>query len=537
MTCRLSLLLFPLILVACTSMSPAVAPATPVPPTPVPNLDAPIADGLRFLRGQYNPAYALLQESPDIGRHRYFLANDALLAAQVFHLFGEEALAAALEETLARYGVDGNGFVEAAWGVPIPWPPQLFEDPGSLVETRDEDMILTIRHEGPGYFSDWSGYSNLAFMAVHNELNLGNEQAARRLYEIETSTFDGRGFPDLAYQARDGVYETLGLAWGLYAAARLHVFGPVEQQILDRLLAQQDPEDGGFHTHFRPDADRLADPNVETTSVALLALAALQGRTVPGLDGGGPGAVDAAPSSGRPAPEIVLARAAGVAFLQSQYNPQVGLLRESPVVQPHRYWLATDNQLATYALTPLSPRLAVSVRAGLESFHAPGHGLVEALEGAAIDWPPHVESQKLVADLVLAQVWTEERRAGPVYPDWAEYADLALYGALDAANGGDRILAQKRFAQAMTLFDGVGFADRAQQTSDLYATYKLALALLVSRRLSMSPDDRLLPALLAKQGEDGGFITLYDRAGEPQGDANTETTSYALLALQALFDR
>jgi hypothetical protein len=38
--------------------------------------------------------------------------------------------------------------------------------------------------------------------------------SSRRLYEIELSTFDGHGFLDLAYHARDGVYETLGLAWG-----------------------------------------------------------------------------------------------------------------------------------------------------------------------------------------------------------------------------------------------------------------------------------------------------------------------------------
>ncbi len=46
------------------------------PTTPIPGLDAPIADGLRFLKGQYNPEYGLLQESPNIGRHRYYLNND-----------------------------------------------------------------------------------------------------------------------------------------------------------------------------------------------------------------------------------------------------------------------------------------------------------------------------------------------------------------------------------------------------------------------------------------------------------------------------
>lgn len=257
-------------------------PAAPpmAAPTPVAGLDAAIEQGLSFLRSQYDLALGLLEESPVIGANRYFLANDALLAVQVFRLYGEEELAAAVEKTLTRYGVTGNDFIEAAWGKPISWPPRHFEDPGTLVETVGDAQIFTISHNGPGYFSDWSGYSNLAFMAVHNELTLGNKETARRLYEIELSTFDGHGFPDLAYHARDGVYETLGLAWGVYAAGRLGAAAQLSVPMLEQLLAQQDPDTGGFHTHYRADADRLADPNVETTATALLALASLQGQSV-----------------------------------------------------------------------------------------------------------------------------------------------------------------------------------------------------------------------------------------------------------------
>lgn len=253
---------------------------TPIPPTPtpVPGMADATARGLAFLRGQFNPAYGLLQESPHIGAHRYFLANDALLARHVFRVYGQYELAERLGETLSRYGVSGNNFIEVAWGQVIPWPPKHFEDPGSLVEVRGEDQILTIRHEGPGYFYDWSGFSNLAFMAVHNELNGLHFEAARRLYLIEMGTFDGRGFPDLAYWRRNGVYETLGLAWGAYAAARLGM--EPDPRLVSTLLAQQDPETGGFHTHYSATEDRLADPNVETTSVVLLWLAMLEGREV-----------------------------------------------------------------------------------------------------------------------------------------------------------------------------------------------------------------------------------------------------------------
>ncbi|HXF60883.1 MAG TPA: hypothetical protein VNK95_04660 [Caldilineaceae bacterium] len=256
-------------------MSTTQPVSLPPPPSPPPYVtENAVQQALRFLHNQYNPELGLLQESPTIRPNNYFLANDALLAAYVLELWGEAALAQALRATLAKYHVSGNDFVDVAWGEAIPWPPKHFEDPGSLVETIGDAQIMTIRHDGPGYFSDWSGYANLAFMAVVNEINQGYLESARRLYEIEMSTFDGYGFPDLAYHAREGVYETLGLAWGVYAGAKLCV--PIERQMLDQLLRQQSPETGGVHTHFRATADRLADPNVETTAVTLLALKALQ---------------------------------------------------------------------------------------------------------------------------------------------------------------------------------------------------------------------------------------------------------------------
>jgi hypothetical protein len=283
-----------LFLTACTAAAPAPPQASPpdneltvnlpAPPPPPPDrLDAAIDAGLRFLEGQYNAELGLLQESPNIGAYRYFLANDALLAAHVFETMGDADLAATLRATLAAHGIDGNKFIEVAWGEPIPWPPLHFEDPGTRVEVQGDVRILTLIHDGPGYFYDWSAYSNLAFMAVLNELSQGYAESAARLFAMQMGTFDGYGFPDKAYHARDGHYETLGLALGALAAAKLCSELTLDSRaLIDQLLAQQSPETGGFHTHFRVDANQLADPNVETTSVALLALHVLsQGDCLP----------------------------------------------------------------------------------------------------------------------------------------------------------------------------------------------------------------------------------------------------------------
>lgn len=258
-------------------------------PTAVPGLDAPIADGLRFLKGQYNPAYGLLQESPDIGRYRYYLTNDNALAAHVFALYGEKEMADILRASLARYGYDRNGFVEVAWGEEIVWPPRHHSDESVEQKGPGECDFLDKEEAGPladcvmqethtdaiGHFYDWSSYANLAYMGVVNEYNASRLETARRLYEVKLADFDGQGFADAVFwEDRPDVYETLGLAWCLYAGALLGV--PVHEGVLAALLAQQNPETGGFHTHYRRDAPQLADPNVETTSLALLAFYRLQ---------------------------------------------------------------------------------------------------------------------------------------------------------------------------------------------------------------------------------------------------------------------
>lgn len=220
-----------------------------------------------FLMAQYDPAVGLLRESPEIGRHNFYLTNDNALAAHVLDLLGEKDMAATLRASLKAYGQESNGFIEAAWGQPIAWPPNHHED--VILRQVGEDRVLQETHDGPGYFYDWSAYSNLAFMATVNEENQGYHESASRLFEIQMGKFDGLGWQDKAYWDRGGIYEPLRLAWGLYAGAMIGK--PVPPTLVQSLLLRQGPS-GGSHTHYSSYEDRLADPNVETTCLALLAL-------------------------------------------------------------------------------------------------------------------------------------------------------------------------------------------------------------------------------------------------------------------------
>lgn len=283
------IIFFLLLLAACASDVPPPPPAPTPSPTPVPGLQPAVDAGLRFLAGQFDPAYGLLQESPAIGQHRYYLTNDNALAAYVLAQMGDAGLAQTLRRSLDRYGYRANNFVEVAWGEVIPWPPLHHSD--LVVQKLDQgvcdllnvdetepvgDCILQETHTPDlGVFYDWSSFSNLACMGAVNEVNQGNLDVARWLYRTQLSTFDGQGWADEAWRRRDGVYETIGLTWCLYAGALLGE--PVNEQALVQLLAQQNPISGGFHTHFRAGEPRLTDPNVETTSLALLALSTLSG--------------------------------------------------------------------------------------------------------------------------------------------------------------------------------------------------------------------------------------------------------------------
>ncbi|MEZ4638782.1 MAG: hypothetical protein R2856_28095 [Caldilineaceae bacterium] len=156
-----------LILTSCTSAQPAALLSTPTStPTPKPlsSLQPVIDAGVAFLIAQHDDELGLLEESPNIGAHRYFVTNDNALAAYVFEQTGQADLAVKIRTAMADFGPASNGFIEAAWGEVIPWPPKHFEDPGSLVATIGEDQIFDIRHEDRATY-DWSAYANLACMA------------------------------------------------------------------------------------------------------------------------------------------------------------------------------------------------------------------------------------------------------------------------------------------------------------------------------------------------------------------------------------
>jgi hypothetical protein len=227
------------------------------------------------------------------------------------------------------------------------------------------------------------------------------------------------------------------------------------------------------------------------------------------------------------------AAAKGRRFLGGLLDPALGLLPEYRGAKV--YWLYHDNYLAAKALARTDPDLARKIGATIRSHGTEESDKIEILFGEAKKPLPfrhyRLTEVKRVGDKVLkTEVAGEE-----VIRGWEQYADLLFLAALALAQT-DAKQARQHFEEGMRLWDGVGFKDRVTKRTGRYAVYKVALALLAATKLKLRPDEQpaLIERLLREQGEDGGWVTDYDERGRPLGRANVETTSLAILALDAL---
>lgn len=222
----------------------------------------------------------------------------------------------------------------------------------------------------------------------------------------------------------------------------------------------------------------------------------------------------------------------GVKFLAGQYDPLVGLLIASPLAE-HKGWLNTDNGLASMALDAVKAEgeFVQNIKNTRATYGNPRHGVIEVLAGEKISWPPHIPDQQVVNGLV----WNETRLSGSLMNDWSEYTDLAIYAALNAFNKDEIEKAKKLYNDAVSIFDGFGFPDKAFQDDTepekRYANFKLALAVNAGIKIGEKFNPEILKRLHMMQAEDGGFTTLSTAKDGAIGDANVETTSHTLMAL------
>ena len=217
-------------------------------------------------------------------------------------------------------------------------------------------------------------------------------------------------------------------------------------------------------------------------------------------------------------------------FLAGLLDPDLDLLPEFR--GSRTYWLYHDNYLAAAVLQRSHPEVAARIRAAIARDGVTESGKIEIVLGeskAALPFRRYelVEVRRQGEKILKTEVVTAE-----VFADWQSYADLLLLASLAEK---DKAAASGHFALARGMWDGRGFADAVVPGAGRYASYKLALALLAARRKGFDfPEAAAVrTALLACQHADGGIITDYTADGRRVGFANVETTSLAVLALEA----
>lgn len=236
-----------------------------------------------------------------------------------------------------------------------------------------------------------------------------------------------------------------------------------------------------------------------------------------------------------------------------QFNQSIGLCRESPNFAPNVYWLVSDNLWAWKALKMANESgLSNAAEAGAAAERikaklvelAVQYGLPRDADGL----PQSYVHEAVIGRLALPPYRTETNCTlykddyvlnitmlnGTIMNDWAQYADLLLYAALSCHWQGNGTEALGYYRNVVAMWNEADRGLQDKTVNGTYDTYKLALLLYTSRVLGKSLvfESKLVKRIYAQQREsDGGIVTNYNADGTPYGDANTETTSIAIIAL------
>ncbi|HEY0454767.1 MAG TPA: hypothetical protein VGE41_00215 [Verrucomicrobiae bacterium] len=220
----------------------------------------------------------------------------------------------------------------------------------------------------------------------------------------------------------------------------------------------------------------------------------------------------------------------GRSFLAASYDPELHLLPEYRDAKV--YWLFHDNYLAAKVLARSHPALSEQIKAAMDREGISKSGKIEILFGEAKNPLPFRQYALVELRRAGNKIIRTEKVTSKIVADWEKYADLLLLASLAETNNA---LAHAHWDAAWKMWDGQGFLDAAAKHDKHYATYKLGLALIAARRVSppVNTPRELLERLMAMQNDAGGWITDYDFAGHRMGQANVETTCFAILGLEA----
>ncbi|MGP8125660.1 MAG: hypothetical protein ACLQEQ_07340 [Nitrososphaerales archaeon] len=241
--------------------------------------DREVEAGLYYLASNYNPHIGLISETPhsDV----YWLYSDNYLAALVLNQTGSSnstlmAIANNISATLHHYsprlGYATNQYMllSSYWKGSC----SLSSADNYTIPYAGNPKIMVTLNNGSGTLSE-TQYTDAAFLQAICDQNQGNTTGWSQGFSDGVSFFNGVGLNDTPFQegSSRGIYQTYKLALFIYTIeTQCGPFNQTAYQLALTTLLQMQAPDGGFYTGYNPDLSINGATNVETTSLAILAM-------------------------------------------------------------------------------------------------------------------------------------------------------------------------------------------------------------------------------------------------------------------------
>ena len=217
---------------------------------------------VEFLMRRYEPTLGLLEESPNVGKGKYFVHADAYLAGLDTPPYD------------CRYGIRPNPHWTVLHGELV--SEEVFSYGVEERELDSANRVFSIIDRPDDVWHDWQEYADRVLLAALNARQAGNQPREAELMAIAHTMWDGHCLRDKSYY----VYlETDGRATCETYKTALYYHLTGDHAALDIVLGllERNPASehfGGIYTHYGEDGKSFPwiDANSETTAVVLLTI-------------------------------------------------------------------------------------------------------------------------------------------------------------------------------------------------------------------------------------------------------------------------
>ena len=217
-------------------------------------------------------------------------------------------------------------------------------------------------------------------------------------------------------------------------------------------------------------------------------------------------------------------------YIISLYDSSVGLVRENASI--NKYWLWTDNILASKILTDKDTQLSAKINNKVKEYAQTYNITFKHPIGALIE-DSKAYFNTITDTNLIGNIWYSDSNGTEEFSCY-DHADIAFYKAIYYYKVKQYDKSKDCYIAGSSMFDGYGFKDSAfYADGNRYSTYKLALYKIASDTLGLEGKyvDRALHIIaLMQDSNTGGVYTHYKEDLSIDSMTNVETTALAIMA-------